>query len=142
MMRSVVVSMCTSAFCISRALRTIHSNSNQRSGPHRVPSYSGTFIDGFPAHAIIPSEVHAIIPSEVKDDASIPTIIRSGPQMSAKCQNRTFNENPVSKCSPILASSRNNGSRPRGLQKGPPPCAVALQFKLPIERVDLRQFSD
>ena len=71
MMRSVVVSMCTSAFCISRALRTIHSNSNQRSGPHRVPSYSGTFMDGFPAHAIIPSEVHAIIPSEVKDDASI-----------------------------------------------------------------------
>jgi hypothetical protein len=54
MMRSVVVSMCTSAFCISRALRTIHSNSNQRSGPHRVPSYSGTFIDGSPAHAIIP----------------------------------------------------------------------------------------
>ena len=36
MMRSVVVSMRTSAFCISRALRTIHSNSNQRSGLHRV----------------------------------------------------------------------------------------------------------
>ena len=57
--------------------------------------------------------------------------------MSAK----TFNENPLSKCSPIFASSRNNGSRPRGLQKGHP-LRVALQFKLPIERVDLRQFSD
>jgi hypothetical protein len=35
---------------ISRALRTTHSNPNQRSGPHRVPSYSGTFLDGSPAH--------------------------------------------------------------------------------------------
>ena len=31
MMRSVVVSMCTSAFCISA-----HSNSNERSGPYRT----------------------------------------------------------------------------------------------------------
>ena len=34
MMRSVAVSMCTSAYF--GALRTIHSNSNERSGPHRV----------------------------------------------------------------------------------------------------------
>jgi hypothetical protein len=53
--------------------------------------------------------------------------------MSAKGQKRTFNENPVSKCSAILASfsailasSRNDGSRPRTLQKGHRLCAVAL----------------
>jgi hypothetical protein len=30
---------------------SIHSNADQRSKPHRVPSSSGTFIDGSPAHA-------------------------------------------------------------------------------------------
>ena len=38
--------------------------------------------------------------------------------MSAKCQNRTFNENPVSTCSAILASSRTMVRAHAGCKKG------------------------
>ena len=54
---------------------------------------------------------------------------------------KTFNENPVSKCSPILLRLETMVRAHAGCKR-----ATALRggpsVKLPIERVDLRQFSD